>query len=344
MEQETKQLFIAYITGNCSPAQVESVLSKMRQGGYEEEWIAAMEVAEEMLNSQEKAGNFKTKLPLDKSHLLHKIRKEAGIHSSRTIKWPIAITSAAAAILLVATLIFYNGSFNKKELPQQITQTVEQPAKNVKDTQRRWLKLPDGTTVVLNAGSKLDYPDSFDGVSIREVSLSGEGFFDVAHNASKPFIIHTGKLKTTVLGTAFNIRAYPNSDSITVTVTRGKVMVQEANKTLAILTPAQQLEWVKQYPATINEKVNLPEVLAWKADDLIMDDLTLEEAALLITKRYHLKVAFMNERIKNCRFTAAFLNRNDLTQVLSVLGDITGTTTNIKDNIIYIDGPGCESL
>lgn len=344
MEQETKQLFIAYITDQCSPTEVQLVLSKIRRGGYEEEWNAAMEVAEEMLDSRDKRDGMNTSFHLDKSKLFAKIRKEAGIHSPRIIRWPIAITAAAAAILLVATFLFYFNDFAKKEIPQELAQTVKQPAKNFKDTQKQWLKLPDGTTVVLNASSKLDYPDSFDGLSVREVSLSGEGYFDVAHDASKPFIIHTGKLKTTVLGTAFNIRAYPSSDSITVTVTRGKVMVQQANKTLAILTPAQQLEWVMRDPAIINKKVNLPEVLAWKADDLIMDDLTLEEAAVLITKRYHLKVAFLNERIKNCRFTAAFLNRNDLNQVLNVLGDITGTTANIKDNIIYIDGPGCESL
>lgn len=342
MEQETKQLFIDFITDKCSPSQVESVLRKMREGGYEEEWIAAMEVAEETLASRDIAHHLKTKLPFDKADLLRKIQKESGIRGPRLIKWPIALTSAAAVLMVVATVFFFPGGLSDQQASHQ-SSTVKQ-AKPKSDTQRRWLKLPDGTTVVLNAGSKLDYPESFDGLSIREVSLSGEAFFDVKHDAAKPFVINTGKLKTTVLGTAFNIKAYPTSDSITVTVTRGKVMVQQAEKTLAILTPQEQLEWVLRSPAILNKKVSLPEVLAWKASDLIIDDLTFEEAALLISKRYRVRVEFLNENIKACRFTAAFLNRNDLSQVLSVVGDITGTTASVKDNIVYIDGPGCGSL
>lgn len=72
----------------------------------------------------------------------------------------------------------------------------------------RHLTLPDGTTVVLQANSRLRYPEKFTG-NTREITLSGEAYFDVAHDAQKPFIIHTGKIRTTVLGTAFKISAMP---------------------------------------------------------------------------------------------------------------------------------------
>jgi transmembrane sensor len=78
-------------------------------------------------------------------------------------------------------------------------------------TKRHYLSkntLPDGTTVVLNKKSKLSYPVEFTG-STREVFLTGEAFFDVAHNPSKPFKVHTGVFVTKVLGTAFSIKAYP---------------------------------------------------------------------------------------------------------------------------------------
>lgn len=72
------------------------------------------------------------------------------------------------------------------------------------------MRLPDGSTVLLNEGSELSYSTSF-GKQAREVTLTGEGYFDVQHNLSKPFKVLTGNVTTTVLGTAFNIKAYPGS-------------------------------------------------------------------------------------------------------------------------------------
>jgi ferric-dicitrate binding protein FerR (iron transport regulator) len=95
-------------------------------------------------------------------------------------------------------------------------------------TQSR-ITLLDGSVVTLKDGSRLNLKNNFSG-NTREITLEGEAFFEIAHNPKKPFIIHTGSVKTTVLGTSFSIKAIPGETSITVAVTEGKVKVEDGGK------------------------------------------------------------------------------------------------------------------
>jgi transmembrane sensor len=98
-----------------------------------------------------------------------------------------------------------------------------------KQNQNLFIVLPDGSRAILSYGSKLSYASSFDGLAKRDVYLEGQAFFDIRHDDLKPFIVHTGKLETTVLGTAFNVKALKGDKTITVTVTRGRVKVTAIN-------------------------------------------------------------------------------------------------------------------
>lgn len=330
METPVKQLFVNFILNQCSTAQKVQVLEYIGKGGYEKEWEAAMKEAEHL-------HQYTFQNSFDEERLYQNIKRQTGLSKKKNelFRW----MPYAATILLVSAigLFLLIKSFHQKG-HQQLTVTVPQ---NSPLADRKWIKLPDGTSVQLNTGSHLDYPDSFSGKKNREVTLVGEAFFDVRHNAAHPFIIHTGAIRTTVLGTAFNVSAYQATQSVTVTVSRGKVVVQDAHKTLAVLTPNQQLLWTAGDKVMNKQTVDANAVMAWKASDLIMDDITLDEAAVMITRRYGVKVQFKNENVKNCRFTAAFLNRNDLSQVIGVLSDITGASLILKDGIITIDGQGC---
>ncbi|HEY0174931.1 MAG TPA: FecR domain-containing protein, partial [Pedobacter sp.] len=244
----------------------------------------------------------------------------------------------AILLALLSVAVFFLKPAIQKETATIAAVKKTEPA--LKGNIHKWIKLPDGSSVQLNSASHLDYPQTFAGSGIREVTLTGEAYFDIKHDALHPFIIHTGKIKTTVLGTAFNISAYRADKGVTVTVTRGKVKVEDEQRVLAILTPDQQLVWNSNRPP-VKAIVAAQAVVAWKNSDLIMDDITLGEAARLITAHYGLQVHFTNDKVKNCRFTAAFLNSNEIAQVLTVLGDITGASLTIKDHTITIDGNGC---
>ena len=125
------------------------------------------------------------------------------------------IKIAAAIILPVAIVVFM---LNR----QSVVQTKDIVQSN-KHKEHQVLHLPDGSTVIISAGSKLNYSSSFGDIRKREVYLEGQAYFDISHNASKPFIVHTGKIETTVLGTAFDIKAWPANADVIVTVIRGKV-------------------------------------------------------------------------------------------------------------------------
>jgi transmembrane sensor len=333
LENPIKQLFVKFILNRCSPQEIAEVKEMVSSGGYEQEWIEAMEETE-----KEFANADPQLLIINEQGIFDKVNTTIGA------KGPFYNTKriwiAAAAIVLLAMSIGLLLIKTEVDGPG-LAEVNYKKTEVTKDTTHKWVKLPDGSSVQLNVDSYLEYPESFAGRARREVRLTGEAYFDIKHDAKHPFVIYTGKIKTTVLGTAFNINAYDVNESVTVTVTRGKVRVEDEKKVLAVLTPDQQLAWNVKLPEPIKVNVKAENVVEWKKHDLIMDDVSMENAAQMIADRYGVKIQFKNERVKNCRFTAAFLNRNDINQVLSVVGDITGSTLTLKDNLVTIDGPGC---
>jgi ferric-dicitrate binding protein FerR (iron transport regulator) len=248
----------------------------------------------------------------------------------------------AAAILLVAlsagVIYFFLYGSKSAEIKNMPVATANQ----LTHSSHSLIKLPDGSSVLLNNNSTLDYT-TFTKDS-REVILSGEAYFDIARDKKHPFIIRTGKLHTTVLGTAFNIRAYPEENDVTVTVTRGKVEVEMEDKTLGIITPNQQISFNKQNGSTVQQQVHADSILVWKQNDLVFDNTNFEEAAVIISNRFNVTVTFANELLKNCRFTASFLNENNIDQVLTVLCDVNNATYEKKNDLIIINGEGCNKL
>ncbi|WP_411274953.1 FecR family protein [Daejeonella sp.] len=223
-------------------------------------------------------------------------------------RWLVRMVAAAILLAICTIGVFFlrNESTKKQTVAAQVNQ----------QKLNRLVRLPDGSTVIVSSGSKLNYPSSFDGLARREVYLEGQAFFDIKHNASKPFIVHTGQLETTVLGTAFNIKAFPGDIDITVTVTRGKVKVSDQNKTLGIILPRQQITCNKQKANSTLKTVDADTYLDWKAQDLLFDDVTVAEAAELLEERFNVNITFSDQLIKSNRFTTTFLKGESLEQVL----------------------------
>jgi ferric-dicitrate binding protein FerR (iron transport regulator) len=204
-----------------------------------------------------------------------------------------------------------------------------------------FLHLPDGTSVTLNAGSELTYDPAF-GKEQRVVTLRGEAFFDVVHDPKRPFIVRTGSIRTTVLGTAFNISAYPNAENIRVTVTRGRVRVGDDTRTYAEITPHQQIAIAVAKGTFTTQRVQTEAVLAWKKDFLILDNVTFEEAAARIADRFDVKVAIEQETLKPCRMSTTFLQGENLEAVLEHITLLAQATYRRDDDTITIIGGTCQ--
>ena len=231
-------------------------------------------------------------------------------HSLSRKIW-ISIASAAAILFIVfaGNLYFTDQKhLNKSSVISRFSRVKE----------NRLIQLPDGSTVIVSPGSKLNYPSSFDGLAKREVYLDGQAYFDVKHNPSKPFIIYTGKLKTVVLGTAFEINAWSDESDIRVTVSRGKVKIQdENNRVLKIISPNQQITYNTLNENIIQKDVNLSEYLAWKDHDLLLSDVTISEAAALLEDRFQVKILIGDDHLKSKRFTTTVLKGEKIETILN---------------------------
>lgn len=259
--------------------------------------------------------------------------KVGSIRSQKYLWYKIA---GVAAVFIVFLSFYFNWTLLKKEnLPSglaSITTPVHQ----------KQIRLADGTRVWLNAGSELRYPKIFKG-KLREVYLSGEAYFDVRHDISKPFLIHTGKVLTTVLGTAFNIKEDQNQHTLEVTVTRGKVSVADDGKLLSILTANQQVSLDLLSRKSTEKTVDAETVIAWQGNEMIFDDITLAEAAAQLEQHFHVKIIFSNEKLKNCRFSGATLKGDQLDKILDVISGFNKSTWQRKsDGRIVLYGEGCN--
>jgi transmembrane sensor len=195
--------------------------------------------------------------------------------------------------------------------------------------------LSDGTKVTLNANSNLRYPQNFNGKT-REVYLKGEAYFQVVHNVSKPFIIHSGKLKAQVLGTTFTVSAYSQVKPMSVTVLTGKVAVKdESTQALAILTRGQSATTEGNKKTFILTSLANPEdAIAWIEDKLIFDNADLEGVALKLSNKYGVAIKITGNKLPQQRITAIFQGQN-LPGILNAITKLTHSDYKVH-NSTYI--------
>lgn len=214
----------------------------------------------------------------------------------------------------------------------------------------RHLTLPDGSTVVLQAGSTLDYPQTFASDS-RQVRLEGEAYFDIVHSLDSsagevdkiPFIIHTGKIRTVVLGTAFTIKAYPEQKNVVVSVTRGKVRVEDEQKVLAILTPDQQITYNNKGTFASIAHVDAVRTVDWAKADMEFDGVSFEKIAHTIEKRYGVEIVFENPDLKSCLIVSSFSGTETLVNVLETLCTVGNASFRAETaKKFVVDGSGCQ--
>ncbi len=215
--------------------------------------------------------------------------------------------------------------------------TIENSEGGVKE-----LYLPDSTKIWLNARSSLKYAENFR--NNRLVELIGEGFFEVAHDMEHPFIIYTGKLRTKVLGTAFNIKAYPNESEIAISVEHGKVTVNEQDKTLAMLQSLDQVTYeVSSGESTIG-KVDRNDIVALKLGEIRFNAMPLGLIANVLERKYGVAITFENELLTECMYSAAFdhtVALDDLLLMLCSVNDIDYEYSS-KIKLVMLSGRGCN--
>jgi ferric-dicitrate binding protein FerR (iron transport regulator) len=208
--------------------------------------------------------------------------------------------------------------------------------------------LPDGSVVWLNAGAVLQYPAHFTGASRDVYVTCGEVFFNVTKDEEHPFIVHTGSVATMVLGTSFVVKQSFEKNTLQISVKTGKVKVEKYNSTgghalvARYLLPSDQLSFDTTANTYLLKQVSAQGIGAFIEGKLVYDDARLEEIAYDISAKYHIKISFENERLKQCHYRISFDNMA-LDDCLQVLSALTNTSIEKKDARHYIiKGESCN--
>ncbi|HCE58372.1 MAG TPA: hypothetical protein DER09_11210 [Prolixibacteraceae bacterium] len=174
--------------------------------------------------------------------------------------------------------------------------------------------LPDGSVVALNSNSKLVFPRNFKG-NTREVTIYGEAFFDVKPDASKPFIINAGNAQVKVLGTSFNVKAYPENETVEVVVATGKVQVSGKtgsavnNNTPILLVPGEKGIVANNGSLPAKMENTNPNYLAWKTHDFVFNEIPLRDVIDCLEKTYHVDIEVTQPELNDLKLTAHFENK-----------------------------------
>lgn len=193
--------------------------------------------------------------------------------------------------------------------------------------------LPDGTSVWLNAESSLRYPTAFTG-NERRVELTGEGYFEVAHNAEQPFIVEAGSQHLKVLGTEFNINAYQNEPTITTTLVDGSIALSSTtSKMVKTIKPAQQaILGADGFQIT---EVDVEPYIAWKNGEFRFKATPLHDALRQIERWYDIEIDYINIP-KDIKVHSSTKRDRKLSSVLFAVEKITGLKFQVKERSVQL--------
>jgi transmembrane sensor len=245
------------------------------------------------------------------TRMLARLRQLPGLSAPRIRRvW----TAAAAVMILLAgmALVVYQAG---RQRTNAYTSVVNPPGSVAR------LTLPDGSQVWLNANSSLRYPSAFG--EDRSIEMEGEAFFDVRPGIH-PFVVHSGKLETRVLGTSFNVKAYVNGPGIQVAVRSGKVLVHDAGagRDIGVVLPGQEALYDLVSTRAVVRNTPPADQPEWKNGELSFRFQTLDQICRQLENWYGYTFRFSDPSLRSYEYNASFRNTITLNALLTILCEI----------------------
>lgn len=194
--------------------------------------------------------------------------------------------------------------------------------------------LDDGTHVLLSANSRLEYPKLFGQQGTRTVHLAGEARFEVAKDAARPFIVFTGKMQTQVLGTVFDVNAYPGSGTSAVTLYQGCVRVSEGSEKLE-MRPGQQVVLAPKQKLRVR-KTQVAAAESWTQGEFNFDDAPMVEVMQAVGTWYNAGIVFRSAALLQQRIHFRYARQASLEEVLQALNDLHIASIRLKDGKVVV--------
>lgn len=241
-------------------------------------------------------------------------------------RW-VAAASLLAAVGLISYWFLVPG---RQERAVQFV-SVTAPLGAIKE-----ILLPDSSRVWLKSGSSLRYASTY-GTEYRKLELvEGEAFFSVQQDPQRPFLVTTGKLQTKVLGTAFNIQAYPDRPTIQVWVEHGRVAVTDSMQVLRELGKGERLAWNRYSGKVELDSLVWEPALAWQQGVLLLQSASFAELKHQLKEFYGVELAARNNNIRHLQFTAKFFIRTPVRDIVATLAAVHGLQFKQEGNIITL--------
>jgi transmembrane sensor len=316
---------IKYLEGKCTPEE-RALL---------EEWVSNSEENRNVYLKTKAIWNYKlVQHYKNEDAVLHALDKlnhtidNSGIKNIRKIY--IRTAQIAALFLLVCSLFFIlrNIVTHKEAETWQVVMNNQSNSKLV--------TLEDGTKIWLNNRSKLTFPAHFSGNS-RLVKFSGEAYFEVHHDSLHPFIVQTNSIQVKVLGTSFNLRAFPEDSKSEAVLVNGKVLIQnKAGQNMAKLTPGQLAEYDNEKDYVSIKEVNTNLYTCWRYETIQFNNATIKEIAKEISILYDVSFIYPGKFSDSSQYNFTFRKNQTLPDVLEMLDFITPYkfTKNNKDIVV----------
>ncbi len=246
--------------------------------------------------------------------------------------WRRVLQIAAMSVFIIGAYWLWNNSMNNTAADFMAVHTYEDENKEI--------KLPDGSKIWLNENSSIHYAADF---KKRDVTLNGEAFFEVARMEDSPFEITSGGATTRVLGTSFNIRAYPEETQVELTVKTGKVAFSDENKQdTKILIAGEAANYKKEEKRVTESPALGVNALAWQTKKLAFISTPFSQVEKDLERYYGVDIEVKNPALANCRFAGGTFKKAKLSEILELL-QITMDWQVSQDGTKYIiDGEGCE--
>jgi transmembrane sensor len=327
-EQHNEEIMIRYLQGTCS--EEEKVLfetwlqasEENRKQFYEARlvWYASRidyYGSEEQLNKA--LATFSSNIQDGST----RNRKRIFIQMSRY--------AAAAVVGILAILsVFLIWNQYKKNTAEFITTSVSYTDSS------KLVVLNDGTRVWLNSNSSITYPRNFSD-NERTVSFNGEAYFDVTHDPTHPFTINTSTIRIKVLGTAFNLDAYPAEDHAEAVLIRGKIAIDDSmGKNLAVITPGQMARFEKNKNHLTVKSVNPELYTSWRTGEITLIDASLKTITHKLSELYEVNFSIGPSVTDTARYKFSFSKRKPVTEVMEMLSFIAPIRYRVQGKNIVI--------
>lgn len=243
--------------------------------------------------------------------------------------WILSSVAAAFLLLLTTAIVFFQ--FGERETNTQLVEIIT--PKGIKSR----VTLSDGSIIALNSSSRVTYPNRFYGKN-REITFEGEGFFTIAKDNTRPFIVKTSTIKIQVTGTRFNLKTYDNENFVETTLEEGSVNISELGHKNRYfkLHPGKQAIFDKCNHAFNVIDFDPEKSSSWQSDKYYFMSKSFEDIAHVLERRFDVTIDIQSEKLKNEIFSGDFVRGENLEQILTIIKKSTKMDYTINGQFITI--------